>query len=115
MTDIVDELRWVINNMMNQAKDRVAEIERLRGFIAEWKSLAREHAAEVERLRTELAECRTKIAAMERQEPVAWMCPDDPERETAFSWHAGHCKSAGCDKWRVPLYLAPGAKENNDE
>ena len=39
------------------------------------------------------------------QEPVAWMCPDDPERETAFHWQAGHCDN--CGKQRIPLYTAP--------
>lgn len=37
-------------------------------------------------------------AALEQQaepEPVAWMCPDDPERETAFHWQAGHCENCG--------------------
>lgn len=38
------------------------------------------------------------------QEPVAWMCPDDPERETAFHWQAGHCEN--CGKKRIPLYTA---------
>ena len=45
--------------------------------------------------------------ALEREqaEPVAWMCPDDPEPETAFSWEAGHCDN--CGKQRIPLYTAP--------
>ena len=47
-------------------------------------------------------------AALEQQaepEPVAWMCPEDPERETAFHWQAGHCDN--CGKQRIPLYAAP--------
>jgi hypothetical protein len=40
-------------------------------------------------------------------EPVAWMCPHDPERETAFAWRAGMCESSGCGHQRVPLYTAP--------
>lgn len=46
-------------------------------------------------------------AALEQAEPepVAWMCPEDPERETAFSWKAGHCEN--CGKQRIPLYTAP--------
>ena len=43
--------------------------------------------------------------ALEQAEPVVWMCPDDPERETAFHWQAGHCDN--CGKQRVPLYAAP--------
>lgn len=45
-------------------------------------------------------------AALEQAEPepVAWMCPDDPERETAFHWQAGHCDN--CGKKRIPLYAA---------
>ena len=38
-------------------------------------------------------------------EPVAWMCLDDPERETAFTWKNGRCKN--CGKNRIPLYTAP--------
>lgn len=41
----------------------------------------------------------------EKPEPVAWMCLDDPERETAFTWKNGHCKN--CGKNRIPLYTAP--------
>ena len=49
-------------------------------------------------------------AALEQQaepepEPVAWMCPEDPERETAFNWRPGHCEN--CGKQRIPLYTAP--------
>lgn len=47
---------------------------------------------------------RTRLAQPE-QEPVAWMCPDDPDRETAFSWQSGHC--VGCGKQRVPVYTTP--------
>lgn len=43
------------------------------------------------------------------QEPVAWMCPDDPELETAFSWQSGHC--VDCGKQRVPVYTAPSQHE----
>jgi hypothetical protein len=44
-------------------------------------------------------------------EPVAWMCPHDPERETAFAWRAGMCESSGCGHQRVPLYAAPPARK----
>lgn len=47
-------------------------------------------------------------AALEQQaepEPVAWMCPEDPDRETAFYWRPGHCEN--CGKQRIPLYTAP--------
>lgn len=45
-------------------------------------------------------------AALEQAEPepVAWMCPEDPERETAFNWRPGHCEN--CGKQRIPLYAA---------
>ena len=51
------------------------------------------------------------FAAAEREQaepepkPVAWMCPEDPDRETAFSWEAGHCEI--CGKQRISLYTAP--------
>jgi len=46
---------------------------------------------------------------LSQQEPVAWMCPDDPERETAFSWKSGHCPD--CGKERIPLYTAPPQRQ----
>lgn len=52
--------------------------------------------------RIEAADARAQQA---EPEPVAWMCPEDPERETAFSWKAGHCEN--CGKQRIPLYTAP--------
>lgn len=49
------------------------------------------------------------------KEPEAWMCPDDPECESAFSWKAGKCESNGCGKPRVPLYaLADIGKEGGE-
>jgi hypothetical protein len=54
---------------------------------------------------------RAAIEQAEKQEPVAWMCPHDPERETAFSWKAGMCESSGCGHHRVPLYTAPPQRE----
>lgn len=53
---------------------------------------------------------RSALAEPE-QEPVAWMCPYDPERETAFSWRAGMCESSGCGHQRIPLYTAPPARK----
>ena len=44
-------------------------------------------------------------------EPVAFMCPHDPKRETAFSWHSGMCESSGCGHQRVPLYTSPPARK----
>ena len=39
------------------------------------------------------------------QEAVAWMCPDDPDRATAFAWRYGYC--IDCGKPRIPVYTAP--------
>jgi len=39
------------------------------------------------------------------KQPIAYMCPHDPERETAFSWKPGMCESSGCGHQRVPVYL----------
>ena len=52
-----------------------------------------------------LAALRAALEQQAEPEPVAWMCPDDPERETAFHWQAGHCEN--CGKQRIPLYTAP--------
>ena len=49
--------------------------------------------------------CGRVTEQAEPVEPVAWMCPEDPERETAFNWKAGHCEN--CGKQRIPLYTAP--------
>ena len=51
---------------------------------------------------------RARLAEPE-QEPIAWMCAEDPERETAFSWKKGHCEN--CGKQRVPVYTAPPQRE----
>lgn len=53
---------------------------------------------------------RAEIESMKRQKPAAWMCPDDPDSATAFSWGPGVCKTECCRKQMVPLYLAPGAQ-----
>lgn len=50
-------------------------------------------------------EAEDELAQQAEPEPVAWMCPEDPERETAFQWQAGHCDN--CGKQRIPLYTAP--------
>lgn len=55
------------------------------------------------------AETLRAALAQGEQEPVAWMCPDDPERETAFSWQSGHCND--CGKQKVPVYTAPPQRE----
>ena len=47
---------------------------------------------------------RERLAQPE-QEPVAWMCPDDPDRATAFAWNYGYC--IDCGKPRIPVYTAP--------
>lgn len=54
-----------------------------------------------------------RAALAEPVQPVAWMCPDDPERETAFNWKAGHCEN--CGKQRIPLYTAPPQSSINAE
>ena len=56
----------------------------------------------VDMLADAAAALRAALAEPE-QEPVAWMCPDDPDRRTAFSW-------PGTDRhsyFTVPLYTAP--------
>lgn len=49
-------------------------------------------------------EAADALAQQAEPEPVAWMCPEDPERETAFNWRPGHCEN--CGKKRIPLYTA---------
>ena len=54
--------------------------------------------------RTALIERLEAALAKPEQEPVAWMCPDDPDRATAFAWRYGYC--IDCGKPRIPLYTA---------
>lgn len=47
----------------------------------------------------------TKVNPAEPEpKPVAWMCPDDPDRATAFAWRYGYC--IDCGKPRIPVYTA---------
>lgn len=43
-------------------------------------------------------------------EPVAWMCPNDPDSASAFSWKPTKCN---CGTERVPVGVIP--KEQSDE
>lgn len=41
-------------------------------------------------------------------EPVAWMCPSDPDIATAFSWKQNDtCTTPGCFAKPVPVYTIP--------
>lgn len=88
------------------AKLEVAEKER-----ESWKGVAQQFGNEADELRThlsfakdELNRLRAKVAAMEKQEPVAWCATD----ETGTVIEAlGMNKSRRFD---TALYLAPGAK-----
>lgn len=62
------------------------------------------------RLEAICEEIREALAEPE-PEPVAWMCPHDPERETAFSWRSSMCESSDCGHQRVPLYTSPPARK----
>ncbi len=63
-------------------------------------------AAELLRQHKEIELLRQQLAQQEEKpEPVAWMCPYDPERETAFSWKSGAC--VDCGKQRIPVYTIP--------
>ena len=44
------------------------------------------------------------------QKPVAWMCPDDPDRATAFAWRRGYC--IDCGKPRIPLFTTRTGDSN---
>lgn len=123
--DLIDDLRSRINpayaaqvgteswerRLCVEAMEAQAdEIERLRAEIDQLREInagLRRHANGVaDDNRKLLAE----IEAMKRQKPAAWMCPDDPDSATAFSWKPVACELASCLKRRVPLYLAPGAQ-----
>lgn len=45
-------------------------------------------------------------------EPVAWMCKNDPDAATAFSWKRSICKTKGCFENRVPLYPHHPSQQN---
>lgn len=86
MTDIVDRL----NDSLS----------------AGYSELRKEAAAEITRL-------RTKIEAMERQEPVAWLHESrrDSDVVTSAVKHVwGKVAVGSLAAYSIPLYLAPGAK-----
>ena len=86
-----------MSNLREAAQQALEALEnpaRLVPYNGEWRSM---QSIAVTALRTALAQ-------QDGPEPVAWMCPDDPEPETAFSWEAGHCKI--CGKQCIPLYAA---------
>lgn len=58
-------------------------------------------ALELEQLRAKVAELEAKLEKYENLESVAYMCNEDPERESAFAWTQGICP--GCGNYRVPL------------
>lgn len=54
----------------------------------------------------------TKVNPAEpAQKPVAWMCPDDPDRATAFAWNYGYC--IDCGKPRIPLFTTRTGDSND--
>lgn len=95
---------------------RKAAQQALEALTCPGKAKTADDQAAITALRAALAEPQTthwegcesvhpECEALAEPQPVAWMCPDDPERETAFAWNAGHCDD--CGKQRVPLYAAP--------
>ena len=62
-----------------------------------------------------LRDAATTDPAPQDAEPVAWMCPDNPDRATAFYWSGkgGHCPK--CNKALVPLYTRPIAIKSEDK
>ncbi len=69
--------------------------------------------AEIERLRTACDALRTKIEAMEKQEPVAWLHETRRDSDVVTSavkhvWQRARPMSLA--SYSIPLYLAPGAK-----
>ena len=87
-----------LRDAAQQALEALENPARLVPYNGEWRSM---QSIAVTALRAALEQEQAEPV----QEPVAWMCPDDPERETAFHWQAGHCDN--CGKQRIPLYTAP--------
>lgn len=94
---------------------RAAAIRALEALTVAWQQNPHWQITESMRnLRAALAEpenqsqsqADTKVNPAEpAQKPVAWMCPDDPDRATAFAWNYGYCIE--CGKPRIPVYTAP--------
>ena len=91
------------------AKLEAAERERdaLRAEVESWKGLAAQFSKEADKAKTHLAfakdelnHLRTKVEAMERQEPVAWMS----------SRNGFIVKDNKNHDYNLPLYLSPGAQ-----
>ena len=97
----------------------VAEIERLRtdcdalrAEVESWKGLAAQFSKEADKAKTHLAfakdelnHLRTKVEAMERQEPL-WFIDERGEPQRYHKSKADYCKYGGLDL----LYALPGAK-----
>ena len=89
-------------------KLKAAEMDRdaLLDCLKEWKELAKSAEKERDAL-------RTKIEAMEKQEPVAWLHETRRDSDVVTSavkqvWQRARPKSLA--SYSIPLYRAPGAK-----
>lgn len=107
MRDKINELHAQIQRLISERNAFGLAIDRALSGIVPDEHPLRSRLVEIATLKARLVEYM-------QQEPVAWMCPDDPDSATAFSWRPVACELASCLKQRVPLYLAPGAQENND-
>ena len=96
------------------AKLEAAERERdaLRAEVESWKGLAAQFSKEADKAKTHLAfakdelnHLRTKVEAMERQEPL-WFIDERGVPQRYHKSKADYCKYGGLDL----LYALPGAK-----
>lgn len=110
----------VENERLRAEIDEIKQVEfprRVQKVADVWRGKVDTLRAEIERQKARYAlleesysMLRAEIDEMKRQKPAAWLCPDDPDSATAFSWRPVACETASCLKRRVPLYLAPGAQ-----
>ena len=104
------------------AKLEAAERERdaLRAEVESWKGLAAQFSKESDKAKTHLAfakdepnHLRTKVEAMERQEPVAWLHETRSDSDVvtdAVKHVCGKAVVGSLADYSIPLYLAPGAR-----
>ena len=97
----------VVEDLLDRIEAAEKEHDALRAEVESWKGLAAQFSKEADKAKTHLAfakdelnHLRTKVEAMEKQEPVAWMS----------SRNGFIVKDNKNTDYNLPLIHAPGAK-----
>ena len=74
-------------------------------LLCEWIDKTPHERGSINGMAAQVKHTLEQALAEPEPKPVAWMCPDDPDRATAFAWRYGYC--IDCGKPRIPVYTAP--------